>query len=220
LRTAIITGVSRGLGRALLELARARYDAVVAIGRRMDHVASGPRLSFMAADLADNDTDWDLAFANEPLVADAREIVFFDNAGVLALAATGGEAFRAALSDCFAVNVAAPAAIAGALSRHGAKLTIVHVSTGAARRPIAGWGAYCASKAAAAMIYDVLALERADIVVHKIDPGVLDTDMQAKIRGANSALVTARDQFRALFDQGRLISPADAATSIFAAIGV
>lgn len=218
LRVAIITGVSRGLGRALLDLAADAYDGVVAIGRSRPQTALGRKLSFIAVDLAAAGTDWETLLTGDRLIAAARELVFFDNAGVLALAATTGGDFPAALAEAFTVNVEAPAAIAGVLARWCEKLTIVHVTTGAARRPIAGWGAYCTSKAASAMLYDILALEQPAIKVHKIDPGAIDTDMQASIRDAEAALVPARGEFRALFDQGRLISPADAAAKILAVV--
>ena len=61
---------------------------------------------------------------------------------------------------------------------------IVNVSSGAAHRALEGWSAYCAGKAGLTMLTRSLHLEarRAGVRVHGFQPGVVDTDMQARIR--------------------------------------
>jgi NAD(P)-dependent dehydrogenase (short-subunit alcohol dehydrogenase family) len=64
--------------------------------------------------------------------------------------------------------------------------TVINVSSGAAHRPLEGWGAYCAGKAGLAMLTEAIALECADAGIRAfgLAPGVVDTDMQATIRAS------------------------------------
>lgn len=64
---------------------------------------------------------------------------------------------------------------------------LVNVSSGAARSAYAGWGAYCAGKAAVERLTEVVALEESGsgLRAHSVSPGVIDTDMQARIRRAS-----------------------------------
>ena len=61
---------------------------------------------------------------------------------------------------------------------------IVNVSSGAGRRAMEGWSAYCASKAGLNMLTQSLALEYggAGLRVFSLAPGIVDTDMQTAIR--------------------------------------
>jgi len=64
--------------------------------------------------------------------------------------------------------------------------TIVNLSSGAAHRALEGWSAYCASKAALAMLTKSVAEEygAAGIRVFGFGPGVVDTEMQVLIRAS------------------------------------
>lgn len=64
--------------------------------------------------------------------------------------------------------------------------TIVNLSSGAAHRPQEGWSAYCAGKAALAMLTRSIHLEYGPqgIRVFGFAPGVVDTDMQVTIRAS------------------------------------
>ena len=64
--------------------------------------------------------------------------------------------------------------------------TIVNLSSGAAHRPQEGWSAYCAGKAGLAMLTRAVHLEYGTqgIRIFGIAPGVVDTDMQGKIRAS------------------------------------
>jgi NAD(P)-dependent dehydrogenase (short-subunit alcohol dehydrogenase family) len=64
--------------------------------------------------------------------------------------------------------------------------TIVNVSSGAAIRPLEGWGAYCSGKAGLHMLTRAIALETAGkgVRVFGFQPGTTDTDMQVLIRAS------------------------------------
>ena len=64
--------------------------------------------------------------------------------------------------------------------------TIINLSSGAAHKPMEGWSAYCAGKAAVAMITRSVHEEfgAKGIRIFGFAPGVVDTDMQGSIRAS------------------------------------
>ena len=66
---------------------------------------------------------------------------------------------------------------------------ILHVSSGAGRKPYAGWSIYCATKAAIDQHARCVALDRTPhLLISSVAPGVIDTEMQAEIRSSTSKL--------------------------------
>jgi NAD(P)-dependent dehydrogenase (short-subunit alcohol dehydrogenase family) len=63
---------------------------------------------------------------------------------------------------------------------------VVNISSGAASHPMEGWSAYCASKAAVAMLTRSVAHEYGSqgVLSFGYRPGVVDTDMQGRIRAS------------------------------------
>jgi len=95
---------------------------------------------------------------------------------------------------------------------------IINISSGAGRRPISGWSAYCASKAALDMATRVVALEaqsrRRPVEAVSLAPGVVDTDMQGEIRGMEPAQFADVERFRAMKAEGALRTAEDVAADI------
>ena len=82
---------------------------------------------------------------------------------------------------------------------------IVNISSGAAKRAIAGWSVYCAAKAGLEMATRVAALEApADLAICSLAPGVVDTPMQANVRVATVSDFPDGDKFRAMKADGIL----------------
>ena len=97
-------------------------------------------------------------------------------------------------------------------ARDREQVRIVHISSGAARKPYPGWSIYGASKAALDRHAADAASEGVRIV--SLAPGVVDTAMQAGMR-ADPAF-PLRDQFAALHADGKLQSASDTAAKILA----
>ena len=92
---------------------------------------------------------------------------------------------------------------------------IVHISSGAARRPIPGWSVYCATKAAVDQHALTVAAEALPGVrIGAIAPGVVDTGMQAEIR--SSAEFPGRASFVSLKETGGLLTPEESASRVLA----
>jgi NAD(P)-dependent dehydrogenase (short-subunit alcohol dehydrogenase family) len=97
---------------------------------------------------------------------------------------------------------------------------VLNISSGAGRRPITGWAAYCATKAGLDHYSRVVALDEplrpnpAHIV--SLAPGVIDTDMQGELREAESAGFPEQSNFIQLKASGQLPSPTAAAARVLA----
>ena len=102
---------------------------------------------------------------------------------------------------------------------HAAKKVIGSISSGAAIRPKHGWALYCAAKAGLEQFSRTLALEQnsqlhpVDVVL--VDPGVVDTDMQAQIRATKDSLFPERQRFVRFKTGGLLLQPDIVAKKIY-----
>ena len=189
---AIITGASRGLGRALaVELARTGAK-VVLVARESAELhaavaeirARGGSAHAVAADLGDKEAIHAIAGAAAALIGPIDLLVH--NASALGptplrpLLDTDCEDFERVLE----VNVLGPfrlsKAIAGGMALRG-RGTLVHISSDAAVNAYPGWGAYGVSKAALDHLGRSWAAELGELGVRSIivDPGEMDTVMHA-----------------------------------------
>ncbi|MFD7980449.1 SDR family NAD(P)-dependent oxidoreductase [Streptomyces sp. NPDC059071] len=186
---AIVTGASKGLGRALAAgLAARGWDLVLdargaaALEESAEAAhALGARVVAVPGDVTDPGHRADL-------VAAARELggldLLVNNAAVLGaapLVPLGGhslDGFRAALE----ANVVAPLGLlqeALPLLREAPAGAVVNLSSDAAVEPYRTWGAYGATKAALDQLSAVLAVEEPGLRVWWVDPGSMRTDMLA-----------------------------------------
>ena len=202
---ALITGASRGLGRALLgELARAG-SRVVGVARDADAMAraatelaaQGFEAHGLGGDIGDKRDIHRIAGAAAALVGPIDVLVH--NASTLGptplplLLDTACEDFEHTLQ----VNLIGPFRLTKALAGHmlltGSGL-VVHVSSDAATSAYPGWGAYGVSKAALDHLGRIWAAELAGSGVRflSIDPGEMDTDMhRAALPEADRATLAA-----------------------------
>src|SRR4051812_4139226 len=179
-RTALITGASRGLGRALATALSARGWRLVVDGRDparlAEAAASLDRVTAVPGDVADPLHRAALAEAVGPrldlLVNNASEL---GPSPLPALADLCADDLRRVLD----VNVVAPLALVQAVlpALRAASGTVVDITSDAAVEAYAGWGGYGASKAALDQLTAVLAVENPGLRVYAVDPGDMATDM-------------------------------------------
>ncbi|RKQ92668.1 short-subunit dehydrogenase [Solirubrobacter pauli] len=192
-KTALVTGATSGIGRAIaLELARDGASVIVS-GRDADRgeatvaaiEAEGGRARFVAADLGDLGSVAQLADA----AADADVLV--NNAGVFGFAPTADQDV-ASFETMFDVNVRGPffltAALAPKMAARGGG-SIINVTTMAAEIGMVGAAAYGASKAAMAAATRSWAAEFADqdVRVNAVSPGPTPTEGTLAAMGADGA---------------------------------
>ena len=190
---AVVTGASRGLGRALAGALAAAGARVVLVARDagpLEEAAAtirraGGEAHAVAGDVADKDATYAIAGQAAALLGSVDLLV--NNASTL-----GPVPLRLLLdTDCedleraLAVNLTGPfrltKALAGAMVLRG-QGTIVNVTSDAATVPYERWGAYGASKAALEQLGRVWAAELAGtgVRVLSVDPGEMDTQMHAE----------------------------------------
>ena len=182
--TALITGASRGLGRALAAgLARVGFDLVIDArdAAALDAAAGALRASGVTVTAVAGDVT-DPAHRAALIAACAGRLgLLVNNAGTLgasplpALADYPADELRAA----FEVNVIAPIALtqlALPLLRASGG-AVLNITSDAALEAYAGWGGYGAVKAALEQASNVLAAEEPVLRVWWADPGDLRTDM-------------------------------------------
>jgi NAD(P)-dependent dehydrogenase (short-subunit alcohol dehydrogenase family) len=220
----IVTGASRGLGAALAQ-------ALMQPGNRLVCAARGDNAELRAqASAADVALDWHQVDLSDAHAAEAwmtktlaalpahENVTLVLNAGAVEPIGTIDTLRADTLLPHLQLNLAGPMALTAALLRGtagwNAQRRVLAISSGAARRPIAGWAAYCTGKAGLDMfVRAVNADGDASVRAVALAPGVIDTDMQRTIRGASFAGV---QRFRDLHAHGELVSPQDAAARIAA----
>ena len=215
---AVLTGHSRGLGEAIAEELLDRGIAVLALARRGNPALAarhGESLREVALDLADAGAlaAWLGSGALQAWLAEADEALLINNAGTLQPMGPLALQDPAAAARAVASNVGAPLALAAAFAAAGPQARrVLHVSSGAARKPYAGWSVYCATKAALDHHARAVQLDAVPgLRICALAPGVIDTGMQAEIRASTPERFPLRDRFAEMQASGGLIAPAECA---------
>ena len=182
-RVAIVTGASRGLGRAVTAaLADRGWDLVVdargAGELRVLEAELDDRVTAIRGDVSDESHRRELIAAAEHL---GRLDLLVNNASTL------GPSPLPALADLdliemeriFRVNTLAPLRLIQlALPMLSASYgRIINITSDAAVGSYEGWGGYGASKAALEQMSNVLAAEHPELRVYWVDPGDMNTQM-------------------------------------------
>jgi NAD(P)-dependent dehydrogenase (short-subunit alcohol dehydrogenase family) len=214
---ALVTGASRGLGRALAEALAAKGARVALVARDagpLDDVvatirARGGIAHAIGGDVADKQAVHRIAGQAHGVIGEIGLAIH--NASTLGpvplrlLLDTECEDLAAVLETNLVGPFRLTKILAGAMALRGAGV-IVHVSSDAAVEPYPRWGAYGVSKAGQDHLSRVLAAELAGtgVRVLSVDPGEMDTRMHA------DAVPDA--------DRASLQRPADVAARIVAMI--
>ena len=185
-QVAVITGASRGLGRALARRLAADGWALVVdargkselftVARELRH-SYGTAVAAVAGDVADESH-------RAAVVVEARRLGGIDllvhNASVLGPSPQPVlETYPLdVLEHLYAVNVFAPlrlTQLATPMLRPGAR--VIAITSDAGVEAYEGWGGYGSSKAALEHAFAVWGAERPDLRVYRVDPGDMNTQM-------------------------------------------
>ena len=224
--TVILSGPTRGLGRALFDELVSQAYPVVGLGRNLAQIDAVTKSASVPVELIEVDLSAD-SDALPNALAEVRRIlnlkstgplVFISNASIIEpIGLATGLAFSG-LERAMRINCLSPLVIANFLTKTAQAqerpLLVLDVSSGAACRPIRGWQAYCSSKAAFKMGLDVLAAENSHVQVVHFDPGVMDTSMQELIREQQVADMPEVEVFRAYQEEGMLKAPLTVAAEL------
>lgn len=199
-RVVLVTGASRGIGRAVAaELAR-RGDHVLALARTQgalealdDEVtAAGGQVSLIVADLMEEQTLAALPGALAERFGRLDGLVL--NAGTLGELAPVTDVDGKTLSNAMTLNVTANWALLAGLDpllQSSPAARVVGITSSRARKHVPFWSVYGASKAAFEHLILTYAAEREGMGVNLADPGPVATGMRAKaMPGEDQSTIT------------------------------
>jgi len=228
----VITGASRGMGAAIAaQLLQAR-NTVLGISRRTDGglvaraTSAGATCEQWTADLAapadvaKRLQAWLAAFDTQRF----ESVTLINNAAALTRVGPIDDCDDAELASALRVGLEAPVLLGAAFLRATrgwrARKRVLNISSGLGRRAIAGQATYCAVKAGLDHFSRALALDEARLengaMVVSLAPGVIDTDMQVQLRGADATGFPEKAFFVDLKEKGQLTSPEAAAARVLA----
>ncbi|MGE5336189.1 MAG: SDR family NAD(P)-dependent oxidoreductase [Gemmatimonadota bacterium] len=228
----VITGASRGLGRSLAQQLMARDRTLLTIARNPDR-----SLEEVAAAAGVHLTQWALDLSHDIGVAARLEAwlhqqasrkhataALINNAGLLGRVGPVDAMDAEELVAVLRVGLEAPMVLAAAFlraTRHWpAQRRVLNVSSGAGRRPITGWAAYCAAKAGLDHFSRVTAedekLQPNPARIVALGVGVIDTDMQRQLRAAEDSGFPDKARFVEFKESGQLAAPDEAAARVIA----
>jgi NAD(P)-dependent dehydrogenase (short-subunit alcohol dehydrogenase family) len=203
-RTAIVTGASRGIGRAIaVALAREGYNVAINYHANADAASeaaslveqAGGKACIIQADVASADDRRRLIA--ETIAAFGAIDLLVNNAGV-------APRVRADLLDAtedefdyvLAANLKGPYFLSQLVANHmieqpGEARAIVNISSISAFAPSVNRGEYCVSKAGVGMMTQLFAARLAehDINVYEIRPGVTETDMTGPVKAKYDKMI-------------------------------
>jgi benzil reductase ((S)-benzoin forming) len=228
----IVTGASKGLGEAFVRRLSQPGRRIVAIARTQNDrliretKGRGAAIDWICYDLAQTD-GLDALMAGVLKNGQAQTerestLCLINNAAVLEPMAPAERCEHDAVVLHFHVNLLAPILLTESFIRHTAGLPankyVLNVSSGAGKKPYHGWSSYCAAKAGLDMFTRCVGFEQGEaeggVRVVSVAPGVVDTDMQAAIRGTSEDRFRQKARFVELKRSGALLSPDAAAERV------
>ena len=216
----ILTGHSKGLGKAILERFQSEGNFQIIGVSRSGLDIPKDSLTEIALDLSDLDV-LEASLSEIFPTGDFEKVVLINNAGWIGEVKPVGKLQPPEIRKAMNLNLVAPMILTDAFVKTYSELnvqkTICNISSGAASKPMAGWAEYCSGKAGLAMFSKVTAadLNAQGFEVFAVAPGIVDTEMQAEIRTSDSVDFPALDRFKDFKTEGKLLPPETVAEKIF-----
>ncbi|HUU50445.1 MAG TPA: (S)-benzoin forming benzil reductase [Nitrospinota bacterium] len=223
MRNIIISGATRGLGKALARGLSHPNTKLFLIARgKLEETkkaaeAKGAQAKTYNIDLADTlklEETIEKIFSH--IDKDSIESFYLiNNAAVLEPVGPSWKNNTKLVKYHFLVNTVAPLVLSNLFIKHLKDFPldkrIINISSGAALRPIYGWSSYCCSKTALDMITSCISLEQErekyPVKIISLNPGVMDTGMQEQIRKVEKEDFPDKDCYVRLLEEGKLPNP-------------
>jgi len=209
----IITGSSKGIGRQLtLLLIKNKFKVY---GYSRTNTIYNENFIFKKTDLSHPNK---LDELDLPEINTNDQVFLINNAGEIGTIDRIGDKNSNDIINEFNINLVSPTILCNKVIKFYKEKTkniiIINISSGAALRPIESWGTYCQSKSAIDMLTKMIETENNNIKTYSIYPGVVDTEMQLKIRGAEINKFPLRDKFIEYYKNNELVNPKTIAEKI------
>lgn len=212
MKFAIVTGVSKGLGQAIASLLIEAKVNVLGISRSPNESLiqlaekHGVTYKHFACDLGNtNEIEKTMEAMSQTIFEHELSTLFVvNNAAVLEPIDQAKNINGSDIAYHVHVNTIAPMMLINYFlnkaSEKEVRLIGVTVTSGAADRPVYGWSLYCSTKASINRYTETVALEQKEQKTeHKIiafNPGIMDTNMQEKIRASSEEQFADVSRFR------------------------
>ncbi len=216
----IVTGTTSGLGLSFITELLKKGALVYSISRKENEAVQQLKLTGL------EHFNCDLANADE--LSSTIDKVFFklrqekiksytliNNAGTINPIGDVGAHEARELANNIDTNIKAPILLMEAFIKEVQEIAlpkyILNISSGAGRKPYAGWATYCASKAGLDLFSACVGVEQETkkfpIKIISFAPGVVDTNMQVTIRSTKKEDFKAVTRFIDLKNNDQLLSP-------------
>ncbi len=225
-QTYVVTGASKGLGRALALALASDGHPVFALARTSTELDG---IGDLLASLAPGSRSIECDLSDPTSVATAACLIseqttfvagLVHNAGAIAPVKPMDKVDASDWARCIQVNLVGVQDLTQRIysllgGEQQSRITVI--SSGASMRPIGSWSAYCVSKAGLDMWSRCMAEEgRANNISSiSIAPGVVDTSMQKEIRSVPSEDFPSLKTFIDLHENGHLASSETVASQLF-----
>lgn len=213
----IITGASKGIGLALSRQLAGEGHAVLGIARSIPE--DWPGLQLFPFDLsAPEEIPSLMEQIVEKIPDGADSVTLINNAGTIDPIGFAHQVDPQEAIKSISLNLTAPMILCNSflkqLEGNRVAKRIVNVSSGAGRNAYKGWSVYCTGKAGLDHFSVCLDNEYGDVKVVSVAPGIIDTDMQGKIRESSEEEFPLIDNFKEYKEKGMLSTPEETASKL------
>lgn len=218
----IITGGSKGIGKALaIKYANKKYK-VYSLSRSINSIENVTQISVDLSNLKATKNAFTMLI-DELKNTTISSLTLINNAGRLGKIANLENILANDIAQTVQLNITTPLLLSSLFiqfaKNYNCKKQIINISSGAGVNAYQGWSVYCVSKASIDMLTKTIAEEQKHlqngVKCFGIRPGVVDTEMQHKIRQTNETDFKNKQRFVALKENNQLFSTEFVAETIF-----